>query len=42
MSYAEYVKLIDDLLLDGKTTGPVQTEAMFNYGKLNRHRMHRL
>lgn len=42
MTYAEYVKLIDDLLLDGKTTGPVQSEAMFNYGKLNRQRMHRL
>jgi hypothetical protein len=42
MSYAEYVKLIDDLLLDGKTTGPNQSEAMFNYGKLNRQRMHRL
>jgi hypothetical protein len=34
--------LIDDLLLDGKTTGPNQSEAMFNYGKLNRQRMHRL
>ena len=42
MSFAEYVKLIDDLLLDGKTTGPNQSEAMFNYGKLNRQRMHRL
>ncbi len=42
MSYAEYIKLIDDLLLDGKTTGPNQSEAMFNYGKLNRQRMHRL
>jgi hypothetical protein len=42
MTYAEYVKLIDDLLLDGKTTGPNQSEAMFNYGKLNRQRMHRL
>lgn len=42
MSYAEYIKLIDDLLLDGKTTGPNQSEAMFNYGKLNRRRMHRL
>jgi hypothetical protein len=30
------------LLLDGKTTGPNQSEAMFNYGKLNRKRMHRL
>lgn len=42
MTYAEYVKLIDDLLLDGKTTGTNQSEAMFNYGKLNRQRMHRL
>ena len=42
MTYAEYIKLIDDLLLDGKTTGPVQSEAMFNYGRLNRQRMHRL
>lgn len=42
MTYAEYIKLIDDLLIDGKTTGPVQSEAMFNYGKLNRQRIHRL
>lgn len=42
MTYAEYIKLIDDLLLDGKTTGPNQSEAMFTYGKLNRQRMHRL
>lgn len=42
MSYAEYIKLIDDLLLEGKTTGENQSEAMFNYGKLNRQRMHRL
>jgi len=42
ITYAEYIKLIDDLLLDGKTTGETQSEAMFNYGKLNRHRMHRL
>jgi hypothetical protein len=42
MTYAEYIKLIDDLLMDGKTTGPNQSEAMFNYGKLNRQRMHRL
>lgn len=41
-TYAEYIKLIDDLLLEGKTTGPNQSEAMFNYGKLNRQRMHRL
>lgn len=42
MTYAEYIKLIDDLLIDGKTTGQNQSEAMFNYGKLNRQRMHRL
>lgn len=42
ISHAEYIKLIDDLLLVGKTTGPVQSEAMFNYGKINRQRMHRL
>src|SRR5215213_5856079 len=42
MSFAEYIKLIDDLLLDGKTTGPNQSDALFNYGKLNRQRMHRL
>src|ERR1041384_3474080 len=42
MSYAEYVKLIDDLLLERKTTGPKQSEAMYGYGKLNRQRMYRL
>ncbi|HEY0458808.1 MAG TPA: thioredoxin family protein [Pyrinomonadaceae bacterium] len=42
MTFAGYIKLIDDLLLDGKTTGTNQSEAMFGYGKLNRRRMHRL
>jgi len=42
MTFAEYEKLIDDLLADGKTTGTNQSEAMFGYGKLNRQRMHRL
>ena len=42
MTYPEYIKLIDDLLMDGKTTGTIQSDAMFNYGKLNRQRMHRL
>lgn len=42
MIYAEYFDLIDNLLLEGKTTGPNQSEAMFNYGKLNRQRMKRL
>ena len=38
----EYIELIDTLLADGKTTGPDQSEAMLNYGKLNRQRMKRL
>ncbi len=42
MAFAEYIKLIDDLLIEGKTTGPIQSEAMFGYGKLNRQRMNRL
>ncbi|MEZ5426114.1 MAG: thioredoxin family protein [Pyrinomonadaceae bacterium] len=42
MAYAEYIALIDDLLAQGKTTGPNQSEAMFNYGKINRQRMKRL
>lgn len=42
MTYAEYIKLIDDLLLEGKTTGNNQSDTMFNFGKLNRKRMHRL
>ena len=42
MTFAEYIKLLDDLLIDGKTTGEIQSDAMFNYGKLNRQRMHRL
>ena len=42
MTYAEYIKLIDDLLIDGKTTGTNQSDVMFNYGKLNRQRIHRL
>lgn len=42
MTFAEYEKLIDDLLEDGKTTGANQSAAMVGYGKLNRQRMHRL
>jgi len=42
MTYAEYIKLIDDLLSHGKNTGPNQSEAMFNYGKINRKRMQRV
>jgi hypothetical protein len=42
MTFAEHLKLIDDLLLEGKTTGEIQSGAMFGYGKLNRQRMKRL
>ncbi len=42
ITFTEYTKLIDDLLAEGKTTGPNQSAAMYNYGKLNRQRMLRL
>ncbi len=42
MTYRAYLDLIDALLVDGKTTGPNQSDAMFNFGKLNRQRMKRL
>jgi hypothetical protein len=42
MTFSKYLELIDTLLAEGKTTGPKQTDAMFNYGKLNRQRMSRL
>ncbi len=42
MTFAEYIKLIDELLAEGKTTGEIQSEAMFGYGKINRQRMKRL
>lgn len=42
LTYPEYEKLIDDLLVDGKTTGPNQSDALVGYTKLNRQRMKRL
>lgn len=42
MTFAEYEKLIDDLLAEGKTTGTYQSDAMLGYARLNRQRMHRL
>ena len=41
-NFEEYINLIDGLLAKGKTTGPNQSETMFNYGRLNRQRMKRL
>ncbi len=42
MTFVEYENLIEGLLADGKTTGLVQSEAMFGYGTLNRRRMIRV
>ena len=42
LSIEEYLKMIDDLLEEGKTTGENQTESLFNYAKLNRQRIKRL
>ncbi len=42
LTYTEYLKLIDDLILEGKTTGEDQSESRVYFGKLNRHRMNRL
>jgi hypothetical protein len=42
MSFPEYVGLIERLLSQHMTTGPDQSDAMFNYTKLNRQRMRRL
>ncbi len=41
-SYQEYRKIVVDLLLEGKTSGAIQTEALVNYSRLNETRMHRL
>ena len=42
MTFTEYLDLVDGLLKDGKTTGPVQTVAKVEFTKLNRYRMNRL
>ena len=41
-SYAEYRKLVTDLLLEGKSTGNEQSESLTNYSRLNEARMNRL
>ncbi|WP_428231134.1 thioredoxin family protein [Flavobacterium sp.] len=41
-TYPEYRKLVADLLVDGKSTGNEQSEALTNYSKLNDARMNRL
>ncbi|MEP6850317.1 MAG: thioredoxin family protein [Acidobacteriota bacterium] len=42
LSYTEYIKLLDDLLLDGNTAGPNQLDVILGYAKLNLQRIHRL
>jgi hypothetical protein len=42
ISYEAYKQLIDDLLAEGKTTGPQQSEALTHYTQLNVQRMHRI
>lgn len=42
MSFDEYTGLIDRLLDEGLTTGPVQSEEMLHYARMNRRRMIRL
>ena len=41
-SYQEYKDLIKELLADGKSTGPEQSDYILNYSKLNNSRMKRL
>ncbi len=41
ISYTEYRALVATLALEGKSTGPVQTDDLANYTKLNDRRMRR-
>ena len=42
MTFADYISLVDRLLAEGKTTGPIQNEAKVDFTKLNRYRIDRL
>jgi hypothetical protein len=42
MSYEAYEAMLQQLLSQGKTTGPNQSEEYFTYAKINLHRMQRL
>lgn len=42
ITYDEYRKLVSDLLIEGKSTGPDQSESLLNYSMLNDRRMKRL
>ncbi len=42
MNYTTYMALMNDLLKEGKTTGPNQSASLVEYTKLNFHRMERI
>ncbi|MFT7589621.1 MAG: hypothetical protein ACI959_001841, partial [Limisphaerales bacterium] len=42
ISYQKYRSLIEQLLSEGKTTGPDQSETMVEYTSLNETRMARI
>ena len=42
ISYTSYRKRISDLIASGKSSGPIQSEDLLNYSKLNDRRMTRL
>ncbi|WP_224483989.1 thioredoxin family protein [Robertkochia aurantiaca] len=42
LDYEAYKALVDELLLQGRSTGKVQSEAMNHYSMLNQRRMRRL
>ena len=42
LSYKAYRKLVSDLIDNDKSTGPIQSESLLEYSKLNQHRMNRL
>ena len=42
LSYTEYRNLVSNLLTQGKSTGPNQSDDLLNYSKLNDKRMKRL
>ena len=41
-SYSDYMLLMEQLVREGRTTGPKQSEDLTHYTKLNLHRMQRL
>lgn len=42
LTYFEYRKFVSELLLEGKSTGNMQSEDLLHYSKLNETRMNRL